>query len=136
MVEISQTILERLGALGVANFTFDPPPVQAAFTEDDIRGMDVGRRQLKTEWQNALHSPSQPDKNWSIVLPFANTYENAFGSMCETNSHLYHGKDDRLIIFLNGTEGEAEGPAEAVEVGRKGRAPGRDEGLLGHFLRA
>lgn len=93
-------------------FMFDPPPVQAAFTEDDIRRMDVGRRQLKTEWQTPppLHPPSQPDKNWSIVLPFSNTYENAFGSMCAVNFHAHHGKEDRLIIFLNGTEGDAEPP--------------------------
>lgn len=96
-------------------FTFDPPPVQAAFTEDDIRGMDVGRRQLKTEWQKTLCPPSQPDKNWRIILPFANTYENAFGSMCVADFHPHHAKDDRLVIFLNGTEGDAEAPAEAVE---------------------
>lgn len=117
-------------------FTFDPPPVQAAFTEDDIRGMDVGRRQLKTEWPKTLYPPSQPDKNWSIILPFANTYENAFGSMCEINFHPHHGSNDRLIIFLNGTEGDAEAPAEAVEWGRENRTPRRDEGLLGHLLRA
>lgn len=96
-------------------FMFDPPPVQAAFTEDDIRGMDVGRRQLKTEWQKTLYAPSQPDKNWSIILPFANTYENAFGSMCMFNFHPYHAEEDRLVIFLNGTEGDAEPPAEVVE---------------------
>jgi hypothetical protein len=93
---------------------FDPPPVQAKFTEADIRSMDVGRRQLRTEWPNALHAPEQPDKNWRIILPFASTYENAFGSMCELNHHPYHAKEDRLIIFLNGTEGDQEAPAEAV----------------------
>jgi hypothetical protein len=96
-------------------FTFDPPPVQGNFTEDDIRSMDVGRRQLKTEWPNALYAPEQPDKNWRIILPFANTYENAFGSMCQVNYYPHHAKEDRLIIFLNGTEGDPEAPAEAVE---------------------
>lgn len=95
--------------------SFDPPPVQAEFTEDDIRAMDVGRRQLKTEWQKTLYAPEQPDKNWRIILPFANTYENAFGSMCQVNYHPYHAKEDRLIIFLNGTEGDEEAPAEVVE---------------------
>ena len=94
---------------------FDPQPVQAEFTEADIRAMDVGRRQLKTEWQTILYAPEQPDKNWRIILPFANTYENAFGSMCEVNYHAHHAKEDRLIIFLNGTEGDQEAPAEAVE---------------------
>lgn len=96
-------------------FAFDPPPVQEEFTEDDIRSMDVGRRQLRTEWPSAFHAPEQPDENWRIVLPFANTYENAFGSMCELNHHAHHAKEDRLIIFLNGTAGDQEGPPEAVE---------------------
>ena len=48
-------------------FTFDPPPVQAEFTVDDVRAMDVGRRQLKTEWPKTLCAPQQTDKNWSIV---------------------------------------------------------------------
>jgi hypothetical protein len=95
--------------------TFDPPPVQAEFTEDDVRAMDLSRRQLRTEWPRTLYAPQQPDKNWSIVLPFANTYENAFGSMCDVRFYAYHGKEDRLVIFLNGTEGDAEPPAEAVE---------------------
>jgi hypothetical protein len=103
--------------------TFDLPPVQEAFTEDDIRVMDVGRRQLKTEWPKALYPPSGPDKNWSIVLPFANTYQNAFGSMCDVNYHPYHAKGDRLIIFLNGTEGDAEAPPDAAQWIEKVRHP-------------
>jgi hypothetical protein len=94
---------------------FDSPPIQAAFNEDDIRGMDVGRRQLKTEWQKALHSPSQSGENWRIVLPFPNTYKNAFESMCDVNSHPHDGKEDRLIIFLNGTEADVEPPEGVAE---------------------
>ena len=96
-------------------FSFDPPPVQANFTEDDVRSLDVGRRQLKTEWKRILYPPEQADKKWRIILPFANTYENAFNSMCEINSYAHHGKEDRLIIFLNGTEGDQEAPAEVQE---------------------
>src|ERR1039457_38056 len=95
-------------------FTFDPLPVQAQFTESDIRSMDVGRRQLKTEWTKTLYPPDQAGKNWCIILPFANTYENAFKSMVEINSYAHHCKDDRLIICLNGTEGDQEAPAEVV----------------------
>jgi hypothetical protein len=96
-------------------FSFELPPIQADFSEDDIRAMDVGRRQLKTEWPKTLYAPEQPDKNWRLVLPFANTYENAFECMCAVNAHPYHAKEDRLIIFLNGTEGDAEAPAEVVQ---------------------
>ena len=107
-------LLHRRPKAQVRFSMFDPPPIQVAFTEDDIRGMNVGRRQLKTEWPKTLYPPSQPDKNWSIILPFANTYENAFGSMCEVSFHPHLAKEDRLIIFLNGTEGDAEAPAEAM----------------------
>jgi len=55
-------------------------------------------RQLKTEWPKTLYAPQQSDKNWSIILPFANTYKNAFESMCQINSHAHHGKGDRLIM--------------------------------------
>ncbi len=62
------------------------------------------------------YPPEQSDKNWRIVLPFVNTYENAFRSMCKgVNHHLYHAKEDRLTIFLNDTEGDEEAPTEAVE---------------------
>jgi hypothetical protein len=94
---------------------FDPGPVQAKFTEADIRAMDVGRRQLKTEWRKTLYAPVQPDDNWRMILPFANTYENAFASMCELSHHPHRAENDRLIIFLNDTEGDQEAPAEAVE---------------------
>jgi len=94
--------------------TFDLPPIQVPFTENDVRSMDVGRRQLKTEWKKALHRPERPDENWRIILPFANTYENAFRSMVEINSYVHHGKDGRLIIFLNGTEGDKEAPGGVV----------------------
>lgn len=94
---------------------FDWPPVQTVFTEDDVRGMDVGRRQLKTEWPKTLRPPEKPDANWRLTLPFANTYENAFNSMCEASAHPFHAKGDRLVIFLNGTEGDERAPAEVVE---------------------
>jgi flavodoxin len=94
---------------------FELPPIQAEFTEEEVRAMDVGRRQLKTEWPKTLYPPKEADQNWRLILPFANTYENAFGSMCEISSHSVHAKGERLVIFLNGTEGAEEAPSEAVE---------------------
>jgi hypothetical protein len=93
-------------------FTFDLP-TQTDFDEDDIRNMILSRRQLCTEWPDALHKPSNPESNWSVVLPFPNTYENAFLTMCETNAHAHHGKG-RLCLFLNGTEGDADAPEEVT----------------------
>lgn len=95
---------------------FGFPPYQEDFTEDDIRALDVGRRQLRTEWQKSIYGPEKPDDNWRIILPFANTYKNAFLTMCDgINAHPYHKDGGRLTIFLNGTEGDEEPPQEAVE---------------------
>ena len=76
--------------------------------------MILSRRQLCTEWPDALHKPSSPEKNWSVVLPFPNTYENAFQTMCETNAYLHHANGGRLCVFLNGTEGDADAPEDVT----------------------
>lgn len=94
---------------------FDPLPFQAIFTEDDIRAMVVGRRQLRTEWQTALYPPGEQHKNWCLILPFANTYENAFNCMCGVKSHAHHARHDRLIIFLNATEGAIQPPLAVLK---------------------
>jgi hypothetical protein len=93
--------------------SFDLPPIQADFTEDDIRAMNVMRHQLRTSWRKTLYAPEKPDQNWKLILPFANTYLNAFASMCDLNYHPHHPKD-RLTIFLNGTAGDDEPPAEVI----------------------
>ncbi|HEX3685127.1 MAG TPA: hypothetical protein VHU83_21510 [Bryobacteraceae bacterium] len=91
-------------------------PYQAEFTEDDIRAMDVGRRQLRTEWKDTLYAPKQIKENWRIILPFANTYKNAFLTMCESlNAYCHDASGGRLIIFLNGTEADEKAPQVAVD---------------------
>jgi len=81
-----------------------------------VRIMNVGRRQLLTEWQQVLHKPDAPDKNWSAILPFAETYENSFHVMCETTrAYAHHGREGRLCLFLNGTEGDGAAPEEVVK---------------------
>lgn len=97
-------------------FNFEFPPLQEEFTEADIRAIDVGRRQLRTEWPKSLYAPEKPEGNWRIILPFANTYKNAFLTMCDgINSQPFNKDGGRLIIFLNGTEGDGEAPKEAAE---------------------
>ena len=96
--------------------TFQLPPHQEDFTEDDIRKMDMSRRQLRTEWKKVIYAPEKPEDNWKLLLPFANTYKNAFETMCDgINAYPYHKGGGRLTIFLNGTEGDEEAPKEAVE---------------------
>jgi hypothetical protein len=93
---------------------FELPPVQSEYDEDDVRRMNVGRRQLRTEWPTALYAPDGPEKPWRILLPFPNTYRNAFLSMCETEAYPHQAQQGKLILFLNGTVGDPGPPAEVV----------------------
>lgn len=77
--------------------------------------MDVGRRQLRTEWSTILYPPDKPEDSWRMILPFPNTYENAFLSMCECDAYPHHAKGGRLCLFLRGTEGDTEPPSQAKE---------------------
>lgn len=93
--------------------SFDLPPIQEDFDEDDIRNMVTGRRQLKTEWQQALYPPDSPEKDWCLLLPFPNTYENAFLSMCQTDAYAHHASTGKLCLYLRGLDPKA-GPPEEV----------------------
>ncbi len=77
--------------------------------------MDVGRRQLSTEWRDALHPPESPEKDWRVVLPFPNSFKNAYFSMCVTNTHPFDASAGRLCLFLRGTGSDTEPPAEVTE---------------------
>jgi hypothetical protein len=93
---------------------FDLPPIQEAFEEDDIRGMNVGRRQLSTEWPKTLYKPDTPDKDWCLILPFPNTYQNAFSSMCETGAYAHHAASGKLCFYLQGFGPDEEPPDEVT----------------------
>ncbi|HLM83099.1 MAG TPA: hypothetical protein VK302_21050 [Terriglobales bacterium] len=94
---------------------FDLPPIQGDYDEEDVRVMNVGRRQLRTEWPSALYPPDDPDKNWRVVLPFPNTYRNAFLSMCDVDAYAHEARNGRLCLFLNGTEGDEKAPQEVLD---------------------
>ncbi|MSV35697.1 MAG: phosphoribosyltransferase [Bryobacterales bacterium] len=94
---------------------FDPPPIQDDFGEDDVRSMDVGRRQLRTEWPRTLYKPDSPDKDWCLILPFPNTYQNAFFSMCDVDAHAHHASTGKLCLFLRGSGRDEEPPTEATK---------------------
>jgi hypothetical protein len=90
-------------------------PQQDPITEDRIRemiGWTPRRSKLATDWQNALHEPQTADGNWSLVLPFRETFENAFTSMYQgINYHLHQGK--RFCVFLNDSQWNEEAVSEA-----------------------
>ncbi len=96
------------------SLTFERPPVQQKFDEDGIRNMVLTRRQLRTEWAEVIRKPRTSEENWSALLPFPNTYENAFQTMCVTTAHPHHAHGDRLCLFLNGTAGDPEPPEEVA----------------------
>ena len=80
-------------------------PRQKPITEDLIREMvnwRPRRIQLSSDWQNALHPPTSKFKNWSLVLPFPETFHNTFHTMCFDVDHRAHvSEENRCCIFLN-----------------------------------
>jgi len=70
----------------MARVTVDLSPVrQEAITKDRIRQMITWkprRMQLASEWKDVLHEPAKAGQDWSIVLPFCETLQNAFDAMC------------------------------------------------------
>jgi hypothetical protein len=87
---------------------FDRGPTQNAITEELIREMvqwTPRRMKLAAEWKDVLKPPKAGGDNWSLVLPFQETFENAFRAMCSDVNHYAHaGKGGRCIIFLNDSQ--------------------------------
>jgi len=94
---------------------FDLPPIQESFEEGDLRGMNVGRRQLKTEWPKPLYKPDSPEKDWCLILPFSNTYQNAFFTMCDTEAYAHHAASGKLCLYLQHIGPDEEPPAEVTD---------------------
>lgn len=89
------------------------PPIQDEFNEDDIRSMIVGRRQLATEWKTVLYSPKEAGQDWSLILPFSNTYQNAFACMCESYAYPHQAASGKLCLYLKSV-GTDEKPSEEI----------------------
>ena len=75
---------------------FDLPPVQDIFDEDNLRNMDVGRRQLRTEWPKTFYPPDSPEKDWLLMLPFPNTYQNAYLGTFQTGAYPHHASTGKF----------------------------------------
>jgi hypothetical protein len=93
---------------------FDFPPIQEEFDEGDVRTMDVGRRQLRTQWPKTLYKPDSPEKDWRAILPFPNTYQNAYFSMCKTDAYPHHAQSGKLCLYLRGIGPDEEPPTEVT----------------------
>jgi hypothetical protein len=71
------------------------------------------RWKLSDGWE-ALHEPKGQAKDWSILLPFCETFEKAFETMClVSNNGLRKVKDDRGQIFLKDNSQEALGKVKS-----------------------
>lgn len=59
------------------------------------------RKKLEDEWPEPLHEPTGTYQDWSLVLPFCETFKNAFESMCSVRcTGLKTSKDERCCTFL------------------------------------
>jgi len=80
-------------------------PVQESITEDRIREMitwSPRRSKLSEDWRDSLHEPPDADSNCRVVLPFSETFQNAFKTMYPgTEYHALKVKGERLCVFLN-----------------------------------
>lgn len=96
-------------------FRIQLPPIQDDFDEDDVRNLDVGRRQLRTEWPTVLYEPQSEDRDWTLILPFPNTYRNAFETMCSVQAWPHVAANGKLCLYLKGIDWNEDPPQEVHE---------------------
>jgi hypothetical protein len=97
----------------VTGFIIQFPPIQDDFDENDVRTLVVGRRQLRTEWPTALYKPQSEDRDWMLILPFPNTYQNAFESMCNIQAWPHVAATGKLCLYLKGIN-SGENPPQDI----------------------
>jgi len=106
----------------MANLTNLFPPIQDDFDEDDIRGMVVSRRQLATEWLEPIHEPLEQRRDWVVILPFSNTFRNAFETMSSAPAYPYVAANGRLCLYLKDIDPGERPPQEIYDwVGTVGK---------------
>lgn len=94
------------------DLNIDLGPEQPQISEQRIQEMITWRprrMQLSIEWPDALHEPDQPDKDWSLVLPFCETFSNTFNAMCQVESigMRESKKGGRCFTFIKDESDEA-----------------------------
>ncbi len=81
-----------------------------SISRENIREMitwEPRRWKLSDGWE-ALHEPTGQANDWSIILPFCETFEKSFETMCHVNHiGLRKGKDGRGYTFLKDDSPEA-----------------------------
>jgi hypothetical protein len=88
---------------------------QKPIGDADLDHLQIHRQQLCTSWKEVVNPPATAGANFRLVLPFSETFENAFGAMYTREFFANHAAGGRLQLWLNDTGGEVEVPEEAQE---------------------
>lgn len=92
------------------------PPIQIGFDEPDLRKMAIGRRQLSTQWTDVLHEPQEKGQDWRLILPFPNSFQNAFQTMSSVTAIPHVSKKNgNLCLFLKGIAADEKPPQEIYD---------------------
>lgn len=100
----------------MVKMTIDFGPKQGPITEQAIADMlklTPRRMKLSEGWPEPLHKPRSEGEDWSLVLPFCETFKNAFTACHVEHIGLRVGKG-RCFTFLTGTA-EDDGPVKTVQ---------------------
>lgn len=83
----------------------DIGPEQIPITKECIEKMislKPRRMKLALEWRDSLKAPNDDFPNWRMLLPFCETLQNVFCSMCPSvYCYFKEVKDSRCFTFLN-----------------------------------
>lgn len=90
------------------------PIIQASIDDEALESLDILRHQLSTSWLDVVKVPSGPGKNYCLLLPFAETFQNAFATMYPREFHPNRASGGRLQLWLNDSANEVDVPAEAT----------------------
>lgn len=73
----------------------------------EIITLEPRRWKLSLGWPNPLHEPRNPGDDWSVVLPFRETFGNAFEVMCDVPNIGMREGGGRCYTFLKDDSSEA-----------------------------
>lgn len=62
-----------------------------------------------------VYKPQSEDRDWTLILPFPNTYRNAFETMCDTQAWPYVPGTGKLCLYLKEVDWETGPPQEVYD---------------------
>jgi len=73
-----------------------------------LPGVSPRRFKLATEWQEPMHEPDDPGKDWVLILPFPGTFQNAFHEMTDISCWPHVSSSGRLCLYLKGVKADPD----------------------------